>query len=129
MSTTPKARAADFTELLVGLPPDLQLICRMLRRIILELHPDAVQLIWPTQGIASFGFGPKKLSQHHVYIAPQNHHVNLGLYHGVDVEDPADLMEGTGKRMRHVKLREASEAELPALRDLIAAAIHERTHG
>jgi len=36
--------------------------------------------------------------------------------------DPASLLEGTGKRMRHVKLRPGKELDVDALSDLIEAA-------
>jgi len=51
-----------------------------------------------------------------------NDHVNVGFFHGAALEDPAGLLEGTGKRMRHVKLRRGSEPDLAALGALIEAA-------
>jgi hypothetical protein len=41
------------------------------------------------------------------------------------LEDPAGLLEGTGKRMRHVKLRPRRELDFAALGDLIDAAYSE----
>ena len=46
-------------------------------------------------------------------------HVNVGFHHGADLDDPAGLLAGSGKRMRHVKLRPADERDLTALRFLI----------
>ena len=46
-------------------------------------------------------------------------HVNVGFHHGADLDDPAGLLAGTGKRMRHVKLRPDDERDLTALRFLI----------
>ena len=44
------------------------------------------------------------------YIAPMKSSVNFGFYESAPVLDDADgLLEGTGKRMRHVKLASASE--------------------
>jgi hypothetical protein len=48
--------------------------------------------------------------------------VNVGFFHGAMLDDPAGLLEGTGKRMRHVKLRFAQQVNAVALRELIAAA-------
>ena len=39
--------------------------------------------------------------------------------------DPAGLLEGAGKRMRHVKLRPGKELDVEALSDLIVAAYHD----
>jgi len=49
-------------------------------------------------------------------------HVNVGFFNGASLDDPARLLIGTGKRMRHVKLRPGRELDLAALGDLIDAA-------
>ena len=49
-------------------------------------------------------------------------HINVGFFHGASLEDPAGLLEGTGKRMRHVKLKPGSELNTAALAALIDAA-------
>lgn len=49
-------------------------------------------------------------------------HVNVGFFQGADLPDPLELLEGTGKRMRHVKLRPSVDQQDEALRALIAAA-------
>ena len=46
----------------------------------------------------------------------------MGFFHGASFEDPAGLLEGTGKRMRHVKLKPGSELNTAALAALIDAA-------
>jgi len=116
---------AEFNDLLQDVQQELQPICIALRAMVTELHPDHVELVWPRQRIASFGVGPKKMTEHYVYIAPQTKHVNLGLYHGVAVPDPEGLLEGTGKQLRHVKIRTLAEATSAPIRQLVAAAIEE----
>ena len=49
--------------------------------------------------------------------------VDLGVFDAVQLPDPAKLLEGTGKRHRHVKLREIADVRNPALIDLIEAAM------
>jgi hypothetical protein len=39
------------------------------------------------------------------YVAAYKAHVNVGFFRGAELPDPGELLEGTGKRMRHVKLR------------------------
>ena len=46
-------------------------------------------------------------------------HVNVGFFHGAELPDPAGLLEGAGKHMRHVKLRHGAAANSAALRKLI----------
>jgi len=55
------------------------------------------------------------------YVAIFSAHVNVGFYNGAALPDPARLLAGRGKRMRHVKLVPYTDAH-PALSALIAVA-------
>ena len=56
------------------------------------------------------------------YVDAFNAHVNVGFFCGAELADPRRLLEGTGKFMRHVKLRPAVEVDAAALKDLVEAA-------
>ncbi len=56
------------------------------------------------------------------YVNSFRSHVNVGFFYGASLQDPAGLLEGSGKRMRHVKLRPGLEPDTPALRSLVDAA-------
>jgi hypothetical protein len=56
------------------------------------------------------------------YVNAFRDHVNVGFFFGAFLEDPARLLEGTGKRMRHVKLRPGRDADAVALNNLIDVA-------
>ncbi|HTZ31916.1 MAG TPA: DUF1801 domain-containing protein [Methylomirabilota bacterium] len=56
------------------------------------------------------------------YVNVFTSHVNVGFFHGSSLLDPARLLEGSGKRMRHVKLKPGVPANGAALRQLIEAA-------
>jgi hypothetical protein len=56
------------------------------------------------------------------YVNVFKAHVNVGFYLGAELEDPTGLLEGSGKRMRHVKLKPGSEPDSAALMALIDAA-------
>jgi hypothetical protein len=49
-------------------------------------------------------------------------HVNVGFFHGASLPDPARLLQGTGKFMRHVKLQAGTPTNAAALNALIDAA-------
>lgn len=55
------------------------------------------------------------------YVNVFRAHVNVGFFRGAFLPDPARLLQGEGKRMRHVKLRPATPADA-ALHRLIAEA-------
>ncbi len=56
------------------------------------------------------------------YVNAFTSHVNVGFFHGAALQDPARLLEGTGKFMRHVKLRPETATNAGALTRLINAA-------
>lgn len=56
------------------------------------------------------------------YVNVFRAHVNVGFFHGVALADPARILVGTGKSMRHVKLRPDDVPDVPALEALITAA-------
>jgi Domain of unknown function (DU1801) len=56
------------------------------------------------------------------YVNAFKAHANVGFFHGAMLADPAGLLEGAGKRMRHVKLRPGRELDTDALSNLIAEA-------
>ena len=123
---TSNPTSSTFEDILAIASPELRPLCKILRRLITSLHADFVELVWPKQRIASYGVGPKKMSEHYAYIAVQSAHVNLGFYHGAGLTDGKGLLEGTGKKLRHVKLRDVAAAKSPALAALLRAAIADR---
>jgi len=115
-----------FEEAIVGASEPVQEIAKALRSTIAAIDPDAVEVPWPTQGIIGYGIGPKKMSEQYCYIAVQKDYANLGFYYGADLPDPQGLLEGTGKKLRHVKVRNAGDVERPALQALVRQALEER---
>lgn len=97
-----------------------------LRRVIISIHPDTHEVVRLGDRAATYGFGPKKMSEGYVYILPHKSWVNLGFYKGAELPDPDGLLEGTGKKLRHIKIRSKSEADTPAIRALIETALAER---
>jgi hypothetical protein len=56
------------------------------------------------------------------YVNSFASHVNVGFFYGALLDDPVGLLQGSGKRMRHVKLKPGAEINTAALRGLIDAA-------
>ena len=67
----------------------------------------------PTACVGEAAFG---------YVAVFQDHVNVGFFFGALLADPARLLEGTGKRGRHVKLRPGVATDVVALEHLVDAA-------
>jgi hypothetical protein len=56
------------------------------------------------------------------YVNAFRAHVNVGFFRGAEIADPEGLLEGTGRFMRHVKLRPGSPVDASALKRLIDTA-------
>lgn len=56
------------------------------------------------------------------YVNVFRSHVNVGFFQGAALPDPAHLLQGTGRFMRHVKLRPGAAANTRALHRLIESA-------
>lgn len=121
-----KAKLGTFDDLVKIAHPSQQPAIKRLREIILAIHPDACEVVRLGDRAATYGLGPKKMSEGYVYILPNDSWVNLGFYKGTDLPDPRGLLEGTGARMRHVKIHSLADAERPDIQALIRAAIEER---
>lgn len=67
----------------------------------------------PTACIADAGFA---------YVNAFTAHVNVGFFRGAEFADPDGLLDGTGKFMRHVKLRPECDVDAAALKRLIETA-------
>jgi len=67
----------------------------------------------PTACVADAGFA---------YVNVFKAHANVGFFRGAEIADPKGLLEGTGKFMRHVKLRAGDQLDAAALTKLIETA-------
>ena len=56
------------------------------------------------------------------YVNAFKAHVNVGFFHGASLVDPAGVLQGTGKSMRHVKLKPGLAFDASSLEALITAA-------
>ena len=115
-----------FEEALSGSSPQVKEITERLRVLIIQVYPEVVEVPWPKQKIVGYGVGPKKMSEHFCYIGVFKKHVNLGFYYGAELPDPRGLLEGTGKNLRHIKVKNSEEVDQPALRDILQASLDER---
>jgi hypothetical protein len=111
-----------FDEILSEASPEVAALARRADGLIEEVMPDVVKVAWPKQNIIGYGVGPKKMSEQYCYVALYKARLNLGFYYGADLPDPENLLEGSGKAMRHIKISELEQLENPAVRELITAA-------
>lgn len=95
---------------------DLGVIARHWFEVMRECGDDVRELMHdgqPTACVADAAFG---------YVDVYRAHVNVGFFRGAEITDPDSLLEGSGRFMRHVKLRPHGEVDTRALTNLVNTA-------
>ena len=121
-----KAQIGTFEDLLEMTEEPLRPVVTALREVVLEVDPDTCEVVRLGDRAATYGVGPRKMLDGYAYILPYKRWVNLGFYQGAELDDPEGLLEGTGAKMRHVKIRSIDEAERAEVRVLVEGALERR---
>jgi hypothetical protein len=95
---------------------ELGQVAQTLRRLVKKLVPGTTESVnaWKIPTFESNG--PM------CFFMVGKNHVTFGFLRGTSLPDPAKLLEGTGKNLRHVKLRTTEDLRKPALKKLVQAA-------
>jgi hypothetical protein len=96
--------------------PALKEVVSAVRQLVKKTVPAAVEAVNPW-GVPVF-----ELNGTLCFLMVGQHHVTLGFAQGTSLADPAKLLEGTGKNVRHVKLDAVEQVSNPHLRNLILEA-------
>ena len=97
-------------------PSELGVIARRWFEVMRACGGDVRELLHdyhPTACVGEAAFG---------YVNVFTTHVNVGFFQGTELRDPQGLLTGTGKFMRHVKLRPDADIDADALTKLIESA-------
>ena len=106
----------DLLDLLKPYDRGIQELTIALRELVLEELAPCCEYILEVY-IVSILYGPThRMKDGICYIGVIKDHVNLGFIRGSDLADPARILEGTGKQMRHIKFRNMSDLERPVVR-------------
>ena len=116
--TLPNAvrRDAAIDEWMDEQPEELAAIARRWFDVMRNCGADVRELIHddqPTACVGDAAFG---------YVDAFTAHVNVGFFGGSDLKDPAGLLEGTGRFMRHVKVHPGRDVDASVLTTLIQSA-------
>jgi hypothetical protein len=91
-------------------------IVSKIRKIILDSAPDAKESIKWAQPVYEIN-GP------FAYIKAFKNDVNFGFWRGADIIDPEGILQGSGEKMRHIKLRSLTDINEKLFVDFIRQAI------
>jgi hypothetical protein len=117
---------SEFESVIASYSAEIQQLARLSRDLIYTVLPETVEVVWQKQKTVGYGTGAKKMTEQFSWLAPASKHITFGFYYGAELPDPEQLLEGSGKLLRHVKIRSEQDLAKAALRELLEHAIHHR---
>ena len=112
----------SWDEVLSSHRPNVVAAARAIQTVILEELPGVV--VHFDRGNGLLALGTSSAMQDLLFaLIPHAGWLNLQLADGAVLPDPEGRIEGTGKRIRHVKLRSADAAADPAVRAIVRAQV------
>lgn len=106
-------------------PEPLIRIAIAARKAVLRFAGECSELIYETYCISNAFTFTGKQGQGFIHIATYAHHVNLGFDRGTELNDPDNVLRGTGKLIRHVRLNSVSDLRSKAVTQLIREAVQQ----
>ncbi|SHN30352.1 DUF1801 domain-containing protein [Gracilibacillus kekensis] len=97
-------------------PKNIQEITVNLRQLILNTSSEWTEEI-------KWGMPSYSINKNICYLQASKNHVNLGFYHGAQLEDPHNLLGGTGKQMRHIRVKKMEDIDEDSLKLYVKNAI------
>jgi len=108
-------RIAEVDAYIQEAPSEHQDTLRALRVLIFEAVPATKESFkWKQPVYAT--------EKDYVYLKANKGHINLGFFNFEKIENPAYPLEGTGKRMRHIKIKNMADFDREALKEMIVRA-------
>lgn len=106
----------ELLDLLRHYDRGVQELAIALRQLVIEEMAPCCESIVEVY-IVALHYGPThRMKDGICYIGVIKDHVNLGFLRGSELADPQRILEGTGKQMRHIKIRNMADLLRPAIR-------------
>ncbi len=112
----------DFLRHLEKKDEDLIKLYLDLRAFVLDVHPQANELLYLTHALTSVYSITEKLSDGYIHIPIYAAHLNLGFNKGTLIKDPTKLLQGTGNLIRHIPIQSTSDYRNAKVKALVKAA-------
>src|SRR5438874_12679647 len=110
----------EYLEFLSPFEPRITELALAARALVLEEAPDAAELIYDAYNAVATGFSfTGRPSDAFIHIAVYARWVNLGFNRGSTLDDPAGVLQGSGRWVRHIRISELADLDKPAMRAFI----------
>jgi hypothetical protein len=118
---SPEARLEEW---IARYSPEVAEVARAVLAAMRARLPGAVELVYDNYNALAIVFGPSERTSEAVFsVALYPRWVSLFFLHSAGLPDPHRRLQGSGKQMRSVVLRDAEDVDDPAIQALIAAAL------
>jgi hypothetical protein len=114
---TRMAEASGVNEWFAALPDEQRPVLQAVRKLVLASAKDVSEEIKWGRPWYSTGEGP------FCYLHSTKNHATLGFRMGTSLKDPKGLLEGTGKDMRHIKIKSMDDVDAAAFKALLKQAV------
>src|SRR3954463_11440925 len=111
----------EFNDLLTGYSDNVQAVALGLRKLILNVVPEANEMVDAPARVIGYGHGDGYRGMICTIILSKGG-VKLGIVNGASLPDPNGLMEGAGKKHRYVVLNAAADLKQKGVAELMKAA-------
>jgi len=114
----------EYLEFLQPYGPAITGLALAVRRLVLAEARGAVELIYDAANAVAAGYSfTGRPGDACLHIAVYAKWVNLGFNHGAQLPDPGRRLQGSGNRVRHIRIGSAGDLKDPAIRELVRAAV------
>lgn len=127
MAGKPAAQIVTLEKLLAGRSAEVRKWTRALRKIVRGAVPQSYERCYKGWNVVAFARAPgMKMNDMFCGLSPLKDSVGLYFHAGAKLPDPEGLLRGSGKSMRHVKVRSDRDIRRAAIRRLVRAAYRGR---
>jgi hypothetical protein len=113
----------DFLSFLRLKEPALIELFEDARKFVLEIYPDANELLYRTHALTAVFSVSERLGDAYCMLPIYTNHVNLGFNRGTRLPDPHKLLTGTGSLIRHIDITVPGDYRNKKVKDLVQSAI------
>lgn len=115
---------ADLLKFLKPYDRAIQKLALDLRAIVIDELAPCYENIYDAYSAVAIGYGTsEKFSDGICHLAVYARGVNLGFNQGALLDDPDEVLQGTGKRIRHISLKNEADLTRPEIRQFLKRAL------
>ena len=103
-------------------PREVREIADELRRLVMETVPNTTETAYPGWRLIGYRQMDRPRGRYFCFVAPMLDHVRLGFEYGTSLTDDQHLLEGSGKQVRYVTVRDLESIDRERLIAFIAEA-------